>query len=198
MSGGRRVRPGSARPLRDKDGRPPRMRELTVVWHRAGPNRRAPQSDAGRRAGAGGAQVQTAGDGGRGSGRPGTRCGHRRGAGGCAGGREWNPGERRLGREAWLCGIPRATGQSVRMMTRLLNMDAGDDGDLPRSRSLRGQQTDLIAGGAWQRREQRIHLSQMVPETIQAYCPDHLHSNSSVRVRALARVCLVVTWSKCH
>lgn len=130
---------GSARC--EEDGRAAQLRELPVVGHRAGPDRRAPQSDVGRRAGAGGAQVQTGGDGGRGSGRAGARCSED-GAGAEEGARgERQPGNRRPGREAWLCDIPRATGQSAaRIVARLLNMDAGNDGDLP-------SELVLVAGG---------------------------------------------------
>lgn len=75
--------------------------------------------------------MQAGGDGGRGSGRAGTRYRQAAGAEEGAGG-ERHPGERRPGLEAWLCDIPRATGQlAARIVARLLNMDAGNDGDLP-------------------------------------------------------------------
>lgn len=103
------------------------MRELALVRQRARPHRRAPHGDTGRGAGAGAAQVQTPGDGGRRSGGANLRHRQRRGAARKA--RERNPGERRLGSRAWLRDIPQATGQSVHSpdlyMTRLLNMDAG-------------------------------------------------------------------------
>lgn len=102
----------------EEDGRPPRMRELALVGHRARPHRRAPQSDAGRGAGAGGAQVQTPGDGGRRSGGSTARCRQRwgsTGGGGGGGGGERDLGKRRNGCRAWLCDIPPATGQSVRL-----------------------------------------------------------------------------------
>lgn len=131
----------------EEDGWPAQLRELPVVGHRAGPDRRAPQSDTGRRAGTGGAQVQTGGDGGCGSGRAGAICSEARaGAEGGAGG-ERQPEERRPGWEAWLCDIPRATGQSAaRIVARLLNMDAGNDGDLPPGPVLGGR-THSDAGG---------------------------------------------------
>lgn len=106
------VRSGSACPGHpDEDGRQPRLRELAVVGLRAPPHRRAPQSDARWGAGAGAAPVQTSRDGRHCSGGPSHL--HRRRA--TTGGGERNPGERRLGSRAWLCDIPQATGQSVRL-----------------------------------------------------------------------------------
>lgn len=110
----------------EEDGGPAQLRELPVVGHRAGPDRRAPQSDVGGRAGAGGAQVQTGGDGGRGSGRAGARCSEA-GAGAAAEEEEGAEGQRQPGeRRPGLCDTPRATGQSAAwLLARLLNMDAG-------------------------------------------------------------------------
>lgn len=125
MSSGQRCAQVHACGYPDEDGRPPRLRELAVVGHRACPHRRAPQGDACRSVGAGAPQVQTPGDGGLRTGGPSLRLRRR-------GGRERDPGEQRRGRRAKLCDIPQATGQSVCLsarspdlyMTRLLNMDA--------------------------------------------------------------------------